>query len=163
MSFSSLLTCLPVKYLKYPKSLRLKNILKVLHAAKIIIFDTYKFCKWEKLMMNKAPSKIVVWQILVPHWCVSLYFLEIYIALRVPLVTAYPSRAPEFNPGFQWGLCYSIFSFMCMFCFVDRCLSFCTFFFWPLCSLFFFDIRILVLSEKSQSHFIVYFFSVIFV
>ena len=25
-------------------------------------------------------------------------------------------------------------------CFVDRCLSFCTFFFWPLCCLFFFDI-----------------------
>ena len=28
-------------------------------------------------------------------------------------------------------------------CFVDRCLSFCTFFFWPLCCLFF-DIRILI-------------------
>ena len=27
--------------------------------------------------------------------------------------TAYPSRAPEFTPGFQWGSCYSIFSFMC--------------------------------------------------
>ena len=26
-------------------------------------------------------------------------------------------------------------------CFVDRCLSFCTFFIWPLCCLFFFDIR----------------------
>jgi hypothetical protein len=30
--------------------------------------------------------------------------------------TAYPSGAPEFIPGFQWGLCYSIFSFMCLFC-----------------------------------------------
>ena len=30
--------------------------------------------------------------------------------------TAYPSGAPEFTSGFQWGLCYSIFSFMCMFC-----------------------------------------------
>jgi len=28
-------------------------------------------------------------------------------------------------------------------CFVDRCLSFCTFF-WPLCCLFFFHIRILI-------------------
>ena len=27
-------------------------------------------------------------------------------------------------------------------CFVDRCLSFCTFFFWPLWCLFFFDIRL---------------------
>ena len=24
--------------------------------------------------------------------------------------------APEFNPAFQWGSCYSIFSFICMFC-----------------------------------------------
>ena len=30
--------------------------------------------------------------------------------------TAYPSGAHEFIPGFQWGLCYSIFSFMCLFC-----------------------------------------------
>ena len=29
--------------------------------------------------------------------------------------TAYPSRAPKFIPGFQWGWCYSIFSFMCLF------------------------------------------------
>jgi ribosomal protein S26 len=31
-------------------------------------------------------------------------------------------------------------------CFADRCLSFCTFFFWSLCCLFFFDIRIMVAS-----------------
>jgi len=30
--------------------------------------------------------------------------------------TAYPSGAPEFTPGFKGGSCYSIFSFMCMFC-----------------------------------------------
>ena len=30
--------------------------------------------------------------------------------------TAYPCRTPEFIPGFQWGSCYSIFSFMYMFC-----------------------------------------------
>ena len=29
---------------------------------------------------------------------------------------ANPSGAPEFTPGFEWGSCYSIFSFMCMFC-----------------------------------------------
>ena len=28
----------------------------------------------------------------------------------------YPVGAPEFTPGFKWGTCYSIFSFMCMFC-----------------------------------------------
>ena len=30
--------------------------------------------------------------------------------------TAYPSGAPKFTPGFEWDSCYSIFSFMCMFC-----------------------------------------------
>ena len=29
---------------------------------------------------------------------------------------AFPSREPEFTPGFQWGSCYSIFRFICMFC-----------------------------------------------
>ena len=30
--------------------------------------------------------------------------------------TAYPPGAPEFTPDIQWGSCYSIFSFICMFC-----------------------------------------------
>ena len=30
--------------------------------------------------------------------------------------TAYPSGAPEFIPGFKWCSYYSIFSFICMFC-----------------------------------------------
>ena len=29
---------------------------------------------------------------------------------------SYPSGTPEFIPGFQWGSCYSILSFMCTFC-----------------------------------------------
>ena len=40
----------------------------------------------------------------------------------------------EFMPCFQWGSCYSIFSFICIFC---RSL----FFFWPLCCLFFLTIE----------------------
>jgi hypothetical protein len=32
--------------------------------------------------------------------------------------TALPSGAPAFTPGFYWGSCCSIFSFMCMFCFI---------------------------------------------
>jgi hypothetical protein len=35
-------------------------------------------------------------------------------------------------------------------CFVDRCLSFCAFFFWPLCCLFVFDIRILIVPFVSS-------------
>ena len=30
--------------------------------------------------------------------------------------SAYPFGAPEFIPGFWWDSCYSIFSFMCIFC-----------------------------------------------
>ena len=29
--------------------------------------------------------------------------------------TAYPSGAPKFTPGFSWGSCYSIYSFLCIF------------------------------------------------
>ena len=42
-------------------------------------------------------------------------------------------------------------------CFVYRCLSFSTFFFWPLCCLFFFDIRILIAPfVSSNSSYIIY-------
>jgi hypothetical protein len=60
--------------------------------------------------------------------------------------TAYCSGPHEFTPGFKWGSCYSIFSFM-------FCRSLDVLFFWPLCCLFFFDIRILitpVVSSKSS-------------
>ena len=58
--------------------------------------------------------------------------------------TAHSSGAPEFTPSFQWGSCYLIFSFICMF---SRSLFVLLyFFFWPLCCLFFFDIRILITS-----------------
>jgi len=36
-------------------------------------------------------------------------------------------------------------------CLVDRCLSFCTFFFWPLCCLFYFDIRFLIAPLVSSN------------
>jgi hypothetical protein len=36
-------------------------------------------------------------------------------------------------------------------CFVDRCLPFCTFLLWPLCCLFFFDIRIMITPLVSSN------------
>ena len=39
--------------------------------------------------------------------------------------TAYPSKASEFNTGFELSSCYSIFSIFCVVCFVDLCLSVC--------------------------------------
>jgi hypothetical protein len=47
-----------------------------------------------------------------------------------------------FKAGFYWGSCYSIFSFISMFCtFVFVLLPF---FLWPLSCLSFFDLRILL-------------------
>ena len=40
---------------------------------------------------------------------------------------AHPSGAPELIPGFEWGSCYSIFSFMC--CYVDHRLCVVSFYF----------------------------------
>jgi hypothetical protein len=47
-------------------------------------------------------------------------------------------------------------------CFVDRCLSFCTFSFGQLCCLFVFDIRILIVplvSSNSSSMYIIYLYT----
>ena len=65
--------------------------------------------------------------------------IVLYIPLTSGAGTAYPSGAPDFTPSFEWGSCYSIFSFICTFCRSLFVLLY--FFFWPLCFLFFFDIR----------------------
>ena len=52
--------------------------------------------------------------------------------------TDFPSGAPEFSPGVQWDSCYSIFSFMCMFC--RSLFVLLSFLFWTLCCLFFFEL-----------------------
>ena len=62
--------------------------------------------------------------------------------------TAYPSGAPEFAPGFKWGSCYSIFSFMCIF--YRSLFVLLYFFFWPLCCLFF-ELRILIIPLVSSN------------
>ena len=54
----------------------------------------------------------------------------------------------EFTPGFQWGSCYSIFSFMCMF--YKLLLVLLSFFAWSLCCLFF-DLRIMINPLISSS------------
>jgi hypothetical protein len=87
--------------------------------------------------------------------------------------TSNSSGPPEFIPGFQWGLFYSFYSLCVCFvdCFLSFCtfsfghyvvpsssnygfwsplwylqtlIVLLSFFFWPLCCLFFFDIRILI-------------------
>ena len=59
------------------------------------------------------------------------------------------SGAPEFTQGFEWGSCYSIFSCMWMFC--KWLFVLFSFFFWPLCCLFFFDLWILITPLVSSN------------
>ena len=53
----------------------------------------------------------------VPHsWLITGFVTRISRRGAISVAgTAYHSGAPEFTPGFKWGLCYSIFSFMCIF------------------------------------------------
>ena len=64
------------------------------------------------------------------------------------LLNFYTSYIYSSSCHFLWGLCYSIFSFLCMFC---RSLLY--FFFCPLCCLFFFDIQILITPLVSSDLF----------
>ena len=63
-------------------------------------------------------------------------------------VIAYPSEASKFTPVFS-GVRVTP-SLVLFVCFVDCCLSFCLFFFWPLCYLSFFDLRILIIPLVSS-------------
>jgi hypothetical protein len=60
-----------------------------------------------------------------------------------------PFRSTWIHPRFSVGFLYSIFSVMCMFC---RSLFVLLYsFFWPLCCLFFFDLRILITPLVSSN------------
>jgi general stress protein CsbA len=94
--------------------------------------------------------------------------------------TSNSSGPPEFIPGFQWGLLYSFYSLCVCFvdCFLSFCtfsfghyvvpsssyygfwsplwylqtlIVLLSFFFWPLCCLFFFDLRILITPLVSSN------------
>ena len=58
---------------------------------------------------------------------------------ELPTLPEHMSSLPVFS-----GVCVTRSLVLCE-CFVDRCLFFCifSFFFWPLCCLFFFDLRIM--------------------
>ena len=92
--------------------------------------------------------------------CIKLHIYIVMVCLlkRCKLVLSrfrncLPFRSTCVHPRFLWGSCYSIFSFICMFCRSLFVLLF--FFFWPLCCLFFFDIRILTTPLVSFGHCVV--------
>ena len=71
---------------------------------------------------------------------------------RVPLVEQKMLTLPEhlsLLPIFS-GVRVTLSLVLCA-CFVDRCLSFCAFFFLPLCCLFFVDLRILITPLVSSN------------
>ena len=77
------------------------------------------------------------------------HYFQYLISIYMYGIICHLSGAPEFTPSIQWGLCYSIFSFICLFCRSLFILLY--FFFWPLCCLFFFDIWILITPLVSSS------------
>ena len=86
---------------------------------------------------------VVLWQILdkIFEQCIR----------RVPLVEQELLTLPEHlrSPQVFSGVPVTR-SLVLYVCFVGRCLSFCTFFFWPEYCLFFFDIRILITPLVSS-------------
>ena len=92
-----------------------------------------------------------------PPFCIFANTYEAAITLtlllirRVPLVEKELLTLPEHlsSPPVFSGIRYSIFSFMCMFC--RSLFVLLSFFFWPLCCPFFFDIRILITHLVSSN------------
>ena len=70
---------------------------------------------------------------------------QLYLKMSSGTGTSNPSGAHAFTPVFS----YSIFSYMCMFC--RSLFVILSFFFWPLCCLSFFDLRILITTLVSSN------------
>jgi hypothetical protein len=80
-------------------------------------------------------------------WLITVFVTR--LTRRLSLVEQELLTLPEHlssPPAFS-GVCVIRSLVLCV-CFVDRCLSF---FFWPLCCLFFFDLRILITSLVSSN------------
>jgi hypothetical protein len=101
--------------------------------------------------MRRADNTVTKWKT-DKQWSTTYYITNWRLSstnLTSGAGTANPSGAPEFSYGFEWGWCYSIFNFMCMF---GRSLFVLLyFFFWPFCCLFFFDLRILITPLVSSN------------
>ena len=78
----------------------------------------------------------------------SLLFVPRYYEILTNLVTNFFSQDSN-TSGFQWDSCYSIFSFMCMFC--RSLFVFLYIFFWPVYCLSFFDLRVLITPLVSSN------------
>jgi hypothetical protein len=125
---------------------KLKSSLRKLYCRHHDLVNVME-CLWHK--WPRYVPLVVSTSRFFPHaWLITGFATR--LTRRVTIVGQeqdYHSGPPEFTPGFEWVSCYSIFSFMCMFC---RSLIVLLFFFRPLCCLFFFDIRILITHLVSS-------------
>ena len=133
---------------------------------------TNAICQWNKTILTNR-EQVVPWQISEKqstakfvNWDSTLFKFAVLSRsilqanqLVEPLVEQELPSLPEplsLPPGFWWGSCFSIFSFMCIFC--RSLFVLLSFFFWPLYCLFFFDIRNVITSlVSSNSSYILYF------
>ena len=104
-------------------------------------------CVWRCLVYPMLPvclSVSCVWRCLVYPMlpvCLSLSCVLCMEVSCIPYVASFTVLTiPDCPFGFSNVYCYVIHN--C--CFVDRCLSFLYFFFWPFCCLFFFDMQIMI-------------------
>ena len=83
-----------------------------------------------------------------------MFYIKVYITMDDQLIiragTAYPSGAHEFTPVFS-GVHNARSLVLCV-CFVDRCLSFCPFFCWPLYCLSLFYLLLLITPMVSSDY-----------
>ena len=77
--------------------------------------------------------------------CVLPSFMSYHLVCNQSNTTGATSGAG--TGSFMWGLCYSIFTFLCSVLQIDVC----SFFFWPLCCLSLFDLRILITPLVSSN------------
>ena len=96
--------------------------------TKKILNQEFLQVKW-KSSLRKFTVATMTWLTGMDHFCKHFPVLSSFVTYQRVCnqinimgatdgagTTAYPSGAHEFTPGFQWGSCYSIFSFKCMFC-----------------------------------------------
>ena len=99
-----------------------------------------------------------------PHSWFIIRFVTRFIR-RVPLVEQELPTLPEhLSSPPVFSRVRVTRSLVLYVCFIYRCLSFCPFIFWPLCCLFFFDIRIMIapLVSSNSSYTCAYTYNIMF-
>ena len=106
--------------------------------------------EWDRVVAlprHKFVTGTTLLQLKMTQWFVTR------VTWRVPHVVQELPTLPEHisSPPDIVGSCCLIFSFLCMQCFLERCLFFSFFFFCPLCCLSSLDLRLLITPLVSSN------------